>query len=447
MRQADCIIIGAGPGGYETAAALAAAGKDVVLVERDSLGGTCLNRGCIPTKCLCASANIIADIRRADAFGVSVASFTADYGKAHARIADVTSQLRAGIESLLAKVTVVKGTASLEQEHVVVVDDERLTAPQIIIATGSKPAIPPIEGAGLAVTSDDFLNLDDIPQRVAIIGGGVIGIEFASVLNDFGRDVTVIEYCPEILPAFDKDIAKRLRTALGRRGIRFMVSTAVTAIRPGFEIDVKGRKGDDRVSADLVVMATGRRPVIPQGTAEAGIELDGRGFIKVDDLMQTSVEGIFAIGDVNGRCMLAHAAEAQGRRAIGSDVNLDIIPSAVFCHPEAAMVGMTEDSAWATDRNIVVGKASYAANGKALATGEEGGTVKLVVDRDSGFILGCHVLGAHASDIVAEAAALMFGMTTAEELADELVHNHPTLSEVLPAAARDVVARLTPPAI
>lgn len=447
MRQSDYIIIGAGPGGYETAAALAAAGKDVVLIERDSLGGTCLNRGCIPTKCLCASANIIADISRADAFGISVASYTADYAAAHARIAGVTSQLRAGIESLLAKVTVVKGTAALEQNHVVVVGDERFTAPQIIIATGSAPAVPPVEGAALAVTSDDFLNLDEIPRRVAIIGGGVIGIEFASVLNAFGREVTVIEYCPEILPAFDRDIAKRLRTAMGRRGVKFMVSTAVTAIRPGFEIDVKGRKGDDRIEADLVVMATGRRAVVPQGTAEAGIELDERGFIKVDDLMQTSVEGIFAIGDVNGRCMLAHAAEAQGRRAIGSDVNLDIIPSAVFCHPEAAMVGMTEEAARATDRNIVVGKASYAANGKALATGEESGTVKLVADRDSGFILGCHVLGAHASDIVAEAAALMFGMTTVGELADELVHNHPTLSEVLPAAARDIVARLTPPAV
>ena len=447
MRQADCIIIGAGPGGYETAAALAAAGKDVVLVERDSLGGTCLNRGCIPTKCLCASANIIADIKKADTFGVSIESFTADYTKAQTRIAQVTDRLRAGIDSMLAKVTVVKGSASLEQDRVVVVGDDRFTAPQIIIATGSAPATPPIKGAELAVTSDDFLKLDDIPGRIAIIGGGVIGLEFASVLNAFGREVTVIEYCPEVLPAFDKDIAKRLRTALGRRGIKFMVSTAVTAIRPGIEIDVKGRRGDDVVKADLAVMATGRRAVIPQGTAEAGIELDSRGFIKVDDLMQTSVEGIFAIGDVNGRCMLAHAAEAQGRRAIGSDVNLDIIPSAVFCQPEAAMVGMTEEAAKATDRNIIVGKASYAANGKALATGEDGGTVKLVVDRDSGFILGCHVLGAHASDIVAEAAALMFGMTTADELADELVHNHPTLSEVLPVAARNIIAGLTPPAI
>ncbi len=447
MRQADCIIIGAGPGGYETAAALAAAGKDVVLVERDSLGGTCLNRGCIPTKCLCASANIIADIKKADTFGVSIESFTVDYTKAHTRIAQVTDRLRAGIDSMLAKVTVVKGSASLEQDRVVVVGDDRFTAPQIIIATGSAPATPPIKGAELAVTSDDFLKLDDIPGRIAIIGGGVIGLEFASVLNAFGREVTVIEYCPEVLPAFDKDIAKRLRTALGRRGIKFMVSTAVTAIRPGIEIDVKGRRGDDVVKADLAVMATGRRAVIPQGTAEAGIELDSRGFIKVDDLMQTSVEGIFAIGDVNGRCMLAHAAEAQGRRAIGSDVNLDIIPSAVFCQPEAAMVGMTEEAAKATDRNIIVGKASYAANGKALATGEDGGTVKLVVDRDSGFILGCHVLGAHASDIVAEAAALMFGMTTADELADELVHNHPTLSEVLPVAARNIIAGLTPPAI
>lgn len=437
MRSSEFIIIGGGPGGYEVAAELAAAGRKVTLIERDLLGGTCLNRGCIPTKCLCASASAAMTVAGAAAFGVDVTSFTTDYGRAAQRAAGVMDQLRGGIEAMLRDVEVIKGEASLKPGKIVTVNGEELTADRIIIATGSKPARLDIPGAEFAVTSDEFLSLTDVPQRVAIIGGGVIGLEFASILAAFGREVTVIEFRKEILPPFDSEIAKRLRMTLSRRGIKFLTSTRVVAIEKGLHIIYEGKKGKDSLDCDLAVMAVGRRPVLPEGTASAGIELNERGFITVNELMETSVPGICAVGDVNGLCMLAHAASAQARRAIGSDVNLDVIPSAVFTTPEAAMVGMTEDAARSKDYDIMIGKASFAANGKALAMGEGDGTIKIIFARESGFILGCHILGPHAADLIAEVAALMFGMTTHEELADELVHGHPTLSEVIQAAARN----------
>ena len=437
MRSSEFIIIGGGPGGYEVAAELAAAGRKVTLIERDLLGGTCLNRGCIPTKCLCASASAAMTVAGAAAFGVDVTSFTTDYGRAAQRAAGVMDQLRGGIEAMLRDVEVIKGEASLKPGKIVTVNGEELTADRIIIATGSKPARLDIPGAEFAVTSDEFLSLTDVPQRVAIIGGGVIGLEFASILAAFGREVTVIEFRKEILPPFDSEIAKRLRMTLSRRGIKFLTSTRVVAIEKGLHIIYEGKKGKDSLDCDLAVMAVGRRPVLPEGTASAGIELNERGFITVNELMETSVPGICAVGDVNGLCMLAHAASAQARRAIGSDVNLDVIPSAVFTTPEAAMVGMTEDAARSKDYDIMIGKASFAANGKALAMGEGDGTIKIIFARGSGFILGCHILGPHAADLIAEVAALMFGMTTHEELADELVHGHPTLSEVIQAAARN----------
>ena len=437
MRSSEFIIIGGGPGGYEVAAELGAAGRKVTLIERDLLGGTCLNRGCIPTKCLCASASAAMTVAGAAAFGVDVTSFTTDYGRAAQRAAGVMDQLRGGIEAMLRDVEVIKGEASLKPGKIVTVNGEELTADRIIIATGSKPARLDIPGAEFAVTSDEFLSLTDVPQRVAIIGGGVIGLEFASILAAFGREVTVIEFRKEILPPFDSEIAKRLRMTLSRRGIKFLTSTRVVAIEKGLHIIYEGKKGKDSLDCDLAVMAVGRRPVLPEGTASAGIELNERGFITVNELMETSVPGICAVGDVNGLCMLAHAASAQARRAIGSDVNLDVIPSAVFTTPEAAMVGMTEDAARSKDYDIMIGKASFAANGKALAMGEGDGTIKIIFARESGFILGCHILGPHAADLIAEVAALMFGMTTHEELADELVHGHPTLSEVIQAAARN----------
>lgn len=435
MRNADIIFIGAGPGAYEAAAAAAAKGCKVILIERDRLGGTCLNRGCIPTKCLCAAAATAMTVASAAEFGINVSSVELDYGKAASRIATVVDQLSQGIASMLKDVEIIHGEARLAPGRIVEVNGEQLTADKIVIATGSAPARLPIPGAGLAVTSDDFLQLHELPQRIAIIGGGVIGLELASVAVAFGREVTVVEYCKEVLPPFDSDIAKRLRMSLTRRGIRFVTSAAVKSIEPGLRVCYECRKGSDAIDCDLAVMAVGRRAVIPEGTAEAGIELDARGYIKVDDFMATSAEGVYAVGDVNGRNMLAHAASAQSRMLMGAQVNLDIIPSVVFTIPEAAMVGLTEDAAKAKGYDVAVGRASYAGNGRALTSAETGGTVKLIFDKQSGAILGGHIVGAGAESLVAEIAALMYSSATRQDLASGLVHAHPTLSEILVAAA------------
>lgn len=436
MQQADVIIIGGGPGGYEIAAELAAAGRDVTLIERDKLGGTCLNRGCIPTKCLCASAATALTVKNAAEFGVDIPAFTLNFSRAAERMRAVVDGLRDDVSRTLSGVNVVQGEARLGAGHTVTVDDTTYTAPTIVLATGSRPAVPPIPGAELAMTSDDFLRLTELPRRMAVVGGGVIGLEFASILAAFDCEVTVIEYCKEVLPPFDSDIAKRLRTLLSRRGIKFVTGAAVKEIRPGYEVAYESRRGESVIEADAVLMAVGRRAVVPEGLDEAGVALTAKGFIEVDEHFRTSAEGIFAVGDVNGRCMLAHAATAQARVVFGADTDLDLIPSAVFTIPEAAMVGLTEQQAAAEEGlDFATVKLPVASNGKARAMGEADGMLKLVYNRASRQLLGCHAVGPHAADLIAEAAALMNSLTDLDEIARGLIHTHPTLSELLPAAA------------
>ncbi len=453
MIHTDLIIIGGGPGGYEIAAEAARAGRKVTLFEKAELGGTCLNRGCIPTKCLLASAAAIRTIKGAAALGIDVDGFTTDYSRAAGRMRQVMDQLREGIEQLLANVTVVHAEASLTATAqcdlrecpdgkvtkcpCVVADGQEYLANQIIIATGSQPASLPIEGAQLAITSDEFLMLDTLPQSVAIIGGGVIGMEFACIMSAFGVDVTVIEYCKEILPPFDKDVAKRLRTTLMRQGMKIIVGAAVTRLEPdgkATKVCYNGKKGEETITAQTVIMAVGRKPVTPDGCDVAGVNVNQRGFIQVDDRMRTSAPGVYAVGDVNGRCMLAHAASAQARVALGDDVDMSCIPSAVFSLPECAMVGITEDQCKAEGIECRVGKSMFAANGKALAMGEGEGFVKVVYSPATRLMLGVHIIGPHAADLVAEATACMVDGATVDEIAAEIVHGHPTLSEAFAQA-------------
>jgi dihydrolipoamide dehydrogenase len=349
----------------------------------------------------------------------------------------VIAGLQEGVRATLKDVEVIEGTARLAADHKVIVGDRVLTAPQIIIATGSQPARLRIEGADLAMTSDEFLKMDKLPKSIVVIGGGVIGIEFASILAAFGVEVTVVEYCKEILPPFDAEVAKRLRTYLTRRGIKFVTGAAVKAVRPGFEVVYEGKKGEVSVSAEQVIMAVGRRPVLPEGLAEAGVEVSERGYIKVNPLMETTVKGIYAIGDVNGICMLAHAASAQGRVVIGHDVALDLVPSVVFSVPEAAMVGVTEAQCEAEGTEYAVAKIMYGANGKAQAMGETDGLVKLIYSPQTRCILGAHIVGAHAADLCAEAYLLIHNLTTLDEVKDEMIHAHPTLSELIVLAAEN----------
>ena len=434
MNQADLIIIGAGPGGYETAAEAAAEGLNVVIIERAELGGTCLNRGCIPTKALCRSAQVALDVKEAAAYGVDVNGFTLNYPVAAARKDEVVAQLRQGVEMALSRSTVVRGEARFVEPRIVAVGEESYTAPKIIIATGSSPARLPIPGAELAVDSDRLLSMTSFPERVTIIGGGVIGMEFASILSAFGVAVTVVEYCKEILPPFDKDISKRLKMALSKRGINIITSAAVTEIKPDLTVVYEAKGKQAEVASDLVVMAVGRRPVLPAGIDCTGITVGRRG-IEVDDNMMTSVEGIYAIGDVNGRCMLAHAASAQGRRVLGKPVDLDVVPSAVFTTPECAMVGLTEEQCKERQLPFKSAKALFRANGKALAMNESEGLVKMIVNTETRMILGCHICGPHAADLIQEVALAMARALPVDAIADT-IHGHPTLGEAVQQAAR-----------
>lgn len=433
--ECNLIIIGAGPGGYETAELAAKKGLGVVLIEKDELGGTCLNRGCIPTKSLCKSAEIARNVCEADNFGIRVGEYSIEYSQAVERKNDVVRQLRDGIGYLLQNVTVVKGEARIISKNSVSVNGDIYSADKIIIATGSKPSSLNIPGSELAINSDYALEMRALPESMVIIGGGVIGMEFASIYNSFGVKVTVLEYCEEILPPFDVDIAKRLRMVMKRQGIDILVGAEVKNIVQEKELMTVSysQKGKDKtVASHCVLMAVGRKAVIPDGVEALGIKVS-KGFIEVDDKMQTSVPGIYAIGDVNGRCMLAHAASAQGRVAIDMPQELYPIPSAVFTNPECAMTGMTEKQCKENGFDYVIGTSFFRANGKALAMGEPDGLVKVIVEKDTNRLLGCHICGPHAADLIQIASVAISGGVSAKKFS-ECVFPHPTLSEALKSA-------------
>ena len=426
---ADLLIIGAGPGGYRAAEYAAKQGLKVIIFEADNVGGTCLNVGCIPTKTYVHSAT---------------------FAEARERMAQVVPQLRAGVETILShpNITLVRGRAQLVDANTVSVGSDSVAAKNIIIATGSETKWLPIKGIDdpRVVDSTGLLNLDTLPKRLAIIGAGVIGMEFASVFNRFGSEVTVIEYLKECLPALDSDIAKRLRKTMEKRGVTFKMKTAVENVAD--------------IDADVILMATGRRPRT-EGLClgRVGIALpNANSPIPVDDNFRVatvpdasasgfpsgSPSGLYAIGDVNGKQMLAHAAEMQAVRAVNhilgrkDNIRFDIMPAAIFTEPEAACVGPTEDAlkASTTPGALASGyscrKSFWRSNGKALAMGETEGMLKLFSDVDDR-IIGCHAYGAHSADIVQEVSALMCRDTTVAQLRD-MVHIHPTLNEILKAA-------------
>ena len=441
----ELIIIGAGPGGYEMAAEAAACGLNVAIVERDLVGGTCLNRGCIPTKALCRNAEVVNLMRDAARWGVNCGDITVDYSVAHARKDEVVKQLRDGVQMLLSQpgITLIEGEARFTGPHTIMVGDQEYTGKSIVIATGSAPRGLPIEGADLAMTSDDVLAMSDLPKSMCIVGGGVIGMEFAAIFSSFGVEVTVVEFCKEILPPFDKDIAKRLKQVLSKRGIKVITQAAVKSLAKGDDgitvtYDLKGK--EQSLVAERVLMSVGRQPVLPAGLDAAGINVSRRG-IEVNNEMETSVSGVYAIGDVNGLCMLAHAASAQGQVALNSilgenhKVKLNIVPSAVFTVPELAMVGLTEDQCTEREMKVVVKKAFFRSNGKAVSMDETDGLIKMIVDASTRKIVGCHICGAHAADLIQEVVMAMNADVTVDVLALS-IHGHPTLTEVVQAAAR-----------
>ncbi len=505
------LVIGAGPGGYETAVLAARAGLEVTLVTSGPLGGTCLNEGCIPTKCLCHSAEEAQMLQR-----LGLALPDGFWEKALARKEETVQTLRKGIDTLLRDVRVIRGTASFADESSVRVrfsapdapasaqpyepvntqpygrtnaqpeapasaqpygspdggGETLLTADRIIVATGSESVPLDVPGAELPEVLDSgaLLGLTTLPRRLAVIGGGVIGLEFASVFAALGTEVTVLEYCGELLPRFDKDLSKRLKQALSRRGITVLTGAQVTSMEPvgsrsadGGSVRVHYIHKDKACSAeaDKVLMAVGRKPRFESlNLSLAGIEAGKRG-IAVDGNMRTTNPRVYAIGDVTGGMMLAHAAAAQGKIALKNILEEicparsqempaeedaaayteitalkklprpELTPAAVFTIPELAAVGLTEEECRAKGIEFEAVKSFYRTNGKALSMEAADGYCKLLIG--GGRILGCHIMGAHASDLIAEVTALMNMDAGPEDLAS-IIHAHPTLSEILAAS-------------
>ena len=443
MTQTDLIIIGSGPGGYRTAQYAVQCGLQVIVVEAAEAGGTCLNCGCIPTKSLAHDAEL------------ALEGCPADFSKALERKEGVVESLRSSVEMLLSSpgITLVKGKAQFTGEKVITVNGEEYTANHIIVATGSSSKFPPglsdellttnAIGSGAmpaVVTSTELLSLPQLPKHLVIVGAGVIGMEFASIFNGVGVKVTVVELLKECLPAVDADIAKRARKLLEKRGIDFIMQAAVKSIADG-AVCYERKGKEESLEADVVLVATGRKPNVDGLNLEAaGVQYDVRRGIATDENMATNVPGVYAIGDVNGRMMLAHAATFQGFRAVNAivgkadTIRLDVMPSAIFTNPEIACVGPSEQQCKDAGLEYQVKKGFMRANGRALAMNSAEGMVKLMAKPD-GTIIGCHTYGARAAEIVQEVSALICRDTTLQQLQD-MVHIHPTISEILSDIAR-----------
>jgi len=453
MMEKDIVVIGGGPGGYVAAIRAARLGAEVCLIEMDKLGGTCLNRGCIPTKTLYRNAEILNTLKHIDEFGINVLDFKVDVKKIHLRKQGVIDQLVGGVEQLLKanNVLVINGKAELKDKNTVkvILKDNRIeeiTAKNIIIAAGSAPSIPPIEGADSEgiYTSENILNFESIPETLAIIGGGVIGMEIACIFNSLGTKVTVVEYLPNILAQVDCDITKRLTVSLKKKGIEINTGTKVSKIEKdenGYVIFGEGKKGEIRLEAEKLLISAGRSPMTQGLNLEAvGIDFDRKG-IKVDSNYETNVKGIYAVGDINGKVMLAHTASHQGMfaaeniLAVSEEVPSEIVPSCIFVFPEIAVVGTTEEEAKTKGLSYKTSKFMFGANGKALALGEGEGFVKVIASEDK--IIGVHIMGPHASDIIHEGTLAIANNISLKEI-KKTVHAHPTLSEAFLEASMGI---------
>ena len=450
----DLVVIGAGPGGYTAAIRAAQLGMTTVIVEKGkTLGGTCLNVGCIPSKALLSSTELYHEAQKQFAVhGISAEGLSMDVGKMMKRKDGVVRKMSRGVDFLMNKngIERVVGLGRIAgPDEVEVTGDagrQRLKAKRILIATGSRVAgLPFLEFDGETVlSSDDAIALGQAPESMAVIGGGAIGLELGSVWARLGTAVTVVELLPRIAATFDDDITQALQKLLQRQGLKFHLGSGVESVeRTGGGIQLTAAKGDEKLvlEAEKVLVAVGRKPNTEGlGAAEAGVELDERGCIKTDAEWQTSVPGIYAIGDVVAGPMLAHKAEQEAIAAVErmagkpGSVNYDVIPSVIYTAPELAAVGLTEAEAKANGNEIAVGTFPFQANGRAVAGGHADGLAKVIADKAAGRVLGAQILSANASELIAEAVLLMELAGNAEDLA-RTIHAHPTMSEGLREAA------------
>ena len=442
--QYDLVVIGGGPGGYVAAIRASQLGMKTALVEKRELGGTCLNRGCIPTKTLMHAANQYRESADWADLGLQLEGRQYDFAGLHQRKNAVIGQLRDGIAQLLKanKVDIYQAAGQIVDGNTVIAGEETLTAGHILIAAGSVPAVPPISGADLpgVVTSDGLLEQQGVDcQRLLIIGGGVIGVEMASIYNALGKQVTIVEAAERILPPMDREISQNLSMILKKRGVEIYTGAMVSAIQKtdnGLQCCFTYKKEEKTAEADVVLISVGRRPctagLFAEGFAVAQIE---RGFVEVDEQFRTSVPTISAIGDVIGRIQLAHAAEAQGIAAVEYmhglkqvSVNYELVPSCVYTTPEIASVGMTADEAKKAGRDVITGKYIMNGNAKTIIEQQERGFMKVVFDKETDVLLGAQLMCARATDLISElVTAVSLGLTR-EQLA-RTMRPHPTFCE------------------
>jgi len=455
----DVIVLGGGPAGYVCAIRAAQLGQTVAVIEQEKLGGVCVNIGCIPTKALLHSAYVANLLREAKEFGVEAGDVKTDYGVAMKRSRRVSEQNSKGVEFLMKKnkITVVKGSGVLQPGKTVKVGGDVYEAKKaVVIATGSRVKGIPQIGLEInktsVISSDEALLMERVPASLAIIGAGAVGMEFADIFNAFGVKVTVIEALPRILPLEDAEASDTLSKSYRKRGIEVIAGAKVTkanVAKDKVTLDVEAGGEKKQVTAAAVLMAAGRAVNTENiGLKECGIQLTDRGFIKVDKNLQTSAPGYYAIGDVAGPPMLAHKGSREGvvvAEIIAGQkphpIKYDNVPSVTYCHPEVASIGMTEDQCKEKKLDYVAGKFPFSANGRARGTGETEGFVKIIRDKKYGEILGAHIVGAHASEMIHELAVARENEYTVEEV-DLAIHAHPTMSEAVAEAALDSLGRV-----
>ena len=458
MKEYDVIVIGAGPGGYTAALQTAKNGLKTAVIERDSLGGVCLNVGCIPSKSLLKNAELARTLRKeCKTYGISCENLSLDYAAAVARSRKVSKRLNQGVAFLLknAAVDVYFGTAAFMDAHSLHVQmndgsEENFRAENIIIACGTKP----VEIPGMLPDGEKILNYrqailqEKLPERVVIIGGGAIGVEFATVWNGYGAAVTIVEMQSHLLPNEDAEAGAELERSFKKQGIKIRTGTALCGVEKtesGVVVHLKQDDAESTVEADQVVIVVGFRSNAPElGLEKAGVAMTARGWIEADDMCRTSVPGVYAIGDVAGKVLLAHTAEAMGKMVgdliAGKDpapLRYDLMPHATYSHPQVASFGYTEESAKAAGVAYRTGKAGFIANGKALGLGENEGWVKLLCDAETDAVIGAVMVGPEVSELLPELSLAAAHGLTAKDIALN-VHAHPTLSEVIMEAAEEI---------
>jgi dihydrolipoamide dehydrogenase len=464
MASFDVIFLGGGPAGYVGAIRCAQLGLSTAVVEREALGGTCVLWGCIPAKALLEAAAIANRLRHAAEFGVTVGEVKTDYGVAMKRSRAVSTQNSKGVEFLFKKnkVTYIKGTAKLSGKNSLTVktndgkEEKHDAKKAIVISTGSRVRGLPQAGLELnkttIISSDEALVLDKAPKSIAIVGAGAVGCEFADVFNAFGSEVTLIDVMPNILPLEDLDVSKEVERAFKKRGITVVTGAKISNVKAGkgsvsMSIEAGGEKKE--LKADVVLVAAGRAANVEDiGLKEAGVQLTDRGFIKIDAHMETTAKGIYSIGDVAGPPMLAHKGEREGivlaeLLAGKSEHGMDYgnIPNATYCHPEIGSVGMTEQQCKEKKLDYKVGRFNFSANGRARTSGETDGFVKIIRDAKYGEILGAHIVGAHATELIHELVVARANEFTVDEV-DLAIHAHPTLSEAIAEACLDSLGKV-----